>query len=115
MLQCQGCHLADGRGAPGSVPALKDEVGKFLLVPRGREYLLRVPGSALSPLSDARLAEVLNWIIRAFGPESIAVDFTPFSADEVARFRKTPLTEVEPMRRDLLGQIGRLETPGRPP
>lgn len=115
MLQCQGCHLADGSGAPESVPALKDEVGKFLLVPRGREYLSRVPGSALSPLSDARLAEVLNWIIRAFGPESIALDFVPFTSDEVARFRKAPLVEVEPMRRELLGQIGRLEMQGGRP
>ncbi len=107
MLQCQGCHLADGSGAPGSVPALNEFVGNYLLVPGGREYLIRVPGSALSPLSDARLAEVLNWIIRVFGPEHVAAEFVAFSAEEVARHRKAPLTEVEPLRSELRREIER--------
>ena len=50
-------------------------MGTFLTVPGGREYLVRVPGSAQSPLSDAELARVLNWMIRAFGPPAIAADF----------------------------------------
>ncbi len=112
MLQCQGCHLADGSGAPGSVPSLQGSVGRFLRVPGGREYLVRVPGSAQSPLSDARLAGVLNWMIRVFGPERVAADFTPFSAEEVARYRNPPLTEVDSLRRDLLRQIRRVETQG---
>ena len=107
MLQCQGCHLADGSGAPGSVPALNEFVGNYLLVPGGREYLIRVPGSALSPLSDARLAGVLNWIIRVFGPERVAAAFVPFSAEEVARHRNVPLTEVEPLRSELRREIER--------
>ena len=102
MLQCQGCHLADGTGAPGAVPSFENFVGKFLAVPGGREYLVRVPGSAQSPLSDRELADVLNWIVRAFGPEAIAAAFEPFSAEEVARVRNPPLTDVESVRRGLL-------------
>jgi hypothetical protein len=102
MLQCQGCHLADGAGAPGKVPPLKDFVGRFLEVPGGREFLVRVPGSATSPLSDARLAAVLNWIIGEFGPAEIAADFTPFTEAEVARVRRPPLVEVESTREALL-------------
>jgi hypothetical protein len=56
MLQCQGCHLADGSGAPGAVPDLRGSLGRFLGVPGGREYLVRVPGAAQSspPTSDSR-------------------------------------------------------------
>ncbi len=111
MLHCRGCHLADGSGAPEAVPALKGLVGRFLTVPGGRAYLVRVPGSAQSPLGDAELAEVLNWIIRAFGPHEMARDFTPYSAEEVARIRRPPLTDVASTRRELLGRIERLEVP----
>src|SRR5262249_3268274 len=41
-LECAGCHRADGAGTPGSVPALRDSVARFLAVPGGREYLARV-------------------------------------------------------------------------
>jgi mono/diheme cytochrome c family protein len=106
MLQCQGCHLADGTGAPGSVPSLEG-LERFLAVPGGREYLVRVPGSAQSPLSDLELAAVLNWMLREFGPAEIAATFVPFSADEVAGVRQPPLTDVESVRRDLLQRSAR--------
>jgi hypothetical protein len=105
MLQCMGCHLADGTGRAGVVPSFRDRVGRFATVRGGREYLVRVPGSAQSPLSDAELAEVLNWIIRRFGPREIADALEPFDAREVARVRSAPLTDVEPVRRELLRQI----------
>ena len=82
-------------------------MGTFLTVPGGREYLVRVPGSAQSPLSDAELARVLNWMIRAFGPPAIAADFERFRADEVARMRAFPLTDVDAVRRALIRAIER--------
>jgi mono/diheme cytochrome c family protein len=105
MLQCQGCHRADGEGTPGSVPPLRGLVGRFLEVPGGREYLVRVPGSAQSPLDDAELAALLNWMVERFGPVDPVTGFAPFSADEVARVRTPPLTEVEPVRRELLRRM----------
>ena len=76
MLECQGCHLPDGSGSSqGSVPSLLDSVGRFVTVPAGRSFLVRVPGSAQSPLDDARLAAVLNWMIRNFGPAQVAAKF----------------------------------------
>ena len=105
MLQCQGCHLADGSGSPGSVPAFEGFVGRFLSVSRGREYLVRVPGSAQSPLDDGELSELLNWMIRRFGPVEVAADFIPYSAEEVARYRDPPLSDVDALRRELLKQI----------
>lgn len=105
MLQCQGCHTADGSGSPGAVPDLRGNLARFTRVPGGREYLIRVPGSAQSPLSDAELAAVLNWMIDRFGPEQAARDCTPFTAAEVARHRRPPLLEVGKVRRELLQQI----------
>ncbi len=105
MLQCRGCHLPDGGGTPGVVPPLAGHVGRFLTVPGGREFLVRVPGSAQSPLSDAELAEVLNWIVRRFGPAEVARSFEPYTAAEVARVRRPPLIDVDSVRRVLLEQI----------
>jgi mono/diheme cytochrome c family protein len=105
LLQCQGCHRADGGDTPGSVPPLRDFVGRFLTVSGGREYLIRVPGSAQSPLDDAELAALLNWLIERFGPPEVAVSFTPFTAEEVTRVRTPPLTDVQSVRNDLVRRM----------
>jgi hypothetical protein len=105
--------MADGSGASGAVPSLRDQVARFASVPGGREYLVRVPGSAQSPLGDAELAAVLNWMIRAFGPAEVAAALTPFSGEEVARTRRPPLAEVGELRRELLRRIQ--EAKERPP
>ncbi|MGD8384437.1 MAG: cytochrome c [Lysobacterales bacterium] len=88
MLNCQGCHRAGGQGTANAVPALKDVVARFLSVPGGRQYLIRVPGVAGSPLADAPLSEVVNWMLKRFDPQDIPPDFKPYTADEVAAYRK---------------------------
>jgi mono/diheme cytochrome c family protein len=107
MLQCQGCHLADGMGREGKVPQLRGLVGRYLEVPGGREYLVRVPGSSQSPLDDAELAEVLNWVVEQFGPEEVARGFVRFTAEEVRRVRRPPLLHVSAVRAALLACMGR--------
>ncbi len=103
MLQCQGCHLADGSGAPDrGVPVLKGSVARFTAVPGGREYLVRVPGASGSPLSDAELAAVLNWMVVYFGPAEQARAFAPYTEEEVAAVRRPPYAKVEELRRTLL-------------
>ena len=96
----------DGSGPGQGVPDLRGQVGRFLGVPGGRAYLVRVPGSAQAPLDDAALAAVLNWMIRGFGPEAVAKSFRPYDAAEVARYRGQPLVDVEGMRRELLRAMG---------
>jgi len=105
LLQCQGCHLPDGSGKPGAVPDLKD-LGRFLAVPGGREYLVRVPGSAQSPLSDADLAALLNWMVRRFGPAEVAATLVPYTAEEITAVRRPPLADVAATRAHLLAQLG---------
>ncbi len=113
MLQCQGCHLADGSGAPGAVPDLRGSLARFLSVPGGREYLVRVPGAAQSPLSDERLAALLDWMIGEFGPAEAAAQLEPYRADEVARWRAQPYAEVQSVRRELLSRIEAASVPSR--
>ena len=59
LLHCAGCHLANGRGSPPSVPSLAGPLGRIVSSPEGRDYLARVPGAAQAPISDNALAAVL--------------------------------------------------------
>jgi len=104
-MECQGCHSADGRGQTDVIPTLKDHMAKFLTVPGGREFLVQVPGAAQAPLSDAETADVLNYMLRLFGPKQIAENYAPFTEEEVATLRKTPLTEVKQKRAALVKLI----------
>jgi hypothetical protein len=102
-LNCQGCHRPDGTGSAGTAPSLAGTVSKFLTVPGGREYLGRVPGVATSPLPNADLAELMNWMFWRFDKEHLPSDFVPFTADEIGRLRAQPLRlEASQMRADLL-------------
>lgn len=105
MLQCQGCHRADGSGSPGAVPDLRGSLALFPAVAGGREYLVRVPGAAQSPLSDQRLAALLDWMLREFGPAEAAAGVGPYRAEEVARWRAEPYLEVQAVRQELLRRI----------
>jgi mono/diheme cytochrome c family protein len=102
MLNCQGCHGPDGAGAPGAAPSFRGQVARFLSVKDGREYLVRVPGTAQSALDDARTAALLNWLLQTFDPEHVPANFRPFRADEVKALRQAPLTDVVSVRRQLV-------------
>ena len=63
----------------------------------------RVPGVATSPLGDADLAELMNWILWRFDREHLPANFQPFTAAEMGRLRGAPLRlEASQMRADLL-------------
>jgi len=102
MINCQGCHLPDGSGLAGSVPSMRNFVGNFLGVKGGREFLIQVPGSANSPLDDAALAELLNWILLNMSPGQIPPGFQPYTADEVSAVRYKKLLDVASVRASLV-------------
>jgi len=102
LLECNGCHARDGRGANDTVPSLRGEMAKFLAVAGGREFLVQVPGSAQSPLSDRELADTLNWMLAEFGPAGIARQYPPYTASEVAALREQPLVDVRAAREALV-------------
>jgi hypothetical protein len=102
LLNCAGCHRTDATGSE-VVPPLTG-IAPFLVTSEGRAYLVRVPGVAQAPLSDERVAALLNWALGEFGG---AEGFTPYSAAEVATLRSDPL-------RDPLGERDRIKR-GQPP
>ena len=107
-LLCEGCHLADGTASPGKVPALANSVARFLRVPEGRAFLVRVPGVANAALGDADLAALLDWTLRRFDAANLPADFAPYTADEVRRWRAEPLVDVAPERARLFEAVDRV-------
>lgn len=105
MLHCQGCHGPGGEGLAGAVPSFRDNVARFVAVPGGREYLVRVPGTSQSELSDARIAALLNWLLHEFSPNQVPADFVPYDEAEVARVRRPPLLNVKAAREELLVRL----------
>ena len=102
MLNCMGCHLPDGSGAPGKVPSVRDSLAVLSLSSAGRRYLVQVPGASQSPLSDLELAQVLSWMVRTLSARAVPADFRDFTAAEVATYRRSPLVSARETRTRLL-------------
>ncbi len=94
MLHCMGCHGTEAQGVPGKVPPLANVLTRFMRTAEGRDYVLRVPGAANSALSDDQLAAVLNWLAVTFDDGATERSPAPFTREEVARLRHTPLVSV---------------------
>ena len=102
MLNCMGCHLPDGSGAAGKVPSVRESLVRLSMSSAGRRYLVQVPGSSQSPLSNLELAQVLSWMVRNLSARTLPPDFTDFTAAEVASYRRSPLVNVRETRARLL-------------
>jgi len=98
QLRCMGCHLADGSGQPGRVPSIRRSLVLFSTSPEGRDYVVRVPGVAQSPLSDQDTAVLLNWMARNLSDLKLPRGFTDYSAAEIHGLRDHPLAEVSAIR-----------------
>lgn len=112
---CQGCHGHTGISV-SEVPNLKDRVGYFVHTPEGRRFLVQVPGVALSMLDDRKLAELLNWTLQTYSAAQLPKDFQPYTEQEVAALRKSPLRKVLPVRETVvqgLVEAGVIDSPGR--
>jgi hypothetical protein len=93
LLSCGGCHELDGSGS-ARVPTLR-AIDRLLAFDGGRDYVLRVPGVAQAPLSDARLAALLNWLFDEFGSGAPTPRFT---AAEVGAARSVPFDDPKAAR-----------------
>ncbi len=105
VMNCWGCHKPGGEGIPSTVPRLKDTVGNFLRVPGGREYLIEVPGVAGSALSNAQVAEVLNWLLVTFSKDQLPPGFKPYTEAEVAKYRPHELNNIQTVRDELVAKL----------
>jgi hypothetical protein len=102
QLRCMGCHLADGSGQPGRVPSIRRSLVLFSSSAEGRDYVIRVPGVAQSPLSDEDTATLLNWMARNLSDLKPAPGVADYSAAEVHSRRHHPLVQVRALRAHLL-------------
>ena len=94
LMGCVGCHGEAGVTISQKVPDLKDQIGFFLRLPEGRAYLVRLPNVAFAPISDKELADMMNYMVFTLGASSTPKDAKPYSAAEVGKLRKQPLTEI---------------------
>lgn len=104
VLHCMGCHGARAEGVSGKVPALSKTLVPLMRSAAGRDYLLRVPGAANSTLSDARLAEVLNWVATRFG-DGLTDGDPRFTTTEISARRHYPLADVLATRERVVAQL----------
>jgi len=103
---CAACHLANGKGVPGSFPPLAGRVAPIAVTPAGRRYLVEVMAVGLSgqvtigttvyrgfmprqAISAGDAAAVLNYLGTETGDAKSAAKFKPFTAAEVEQLRKT--------------------------
>jgi cytochrome c553 len=105
MLYCMGCHGAQAEGVPGKIPPLAHSLGRFMRMPAGRNYVLRVPGAANSVLSDVQLAAVLNWLAQEYSSEELTADVPMFTAAEVTALRHSPLASVLAVRHEVVRDL----------
>lgn len=101
LLHCGGCHLADGRGVPPEVPTLVAKLGPIVTSQEGRDYVVRVPGAAQTPLSDEQLAAVVNWVLTGFNADTLQTNFRPLNGSEVGKARSRVLADPQKYRQSL--------------
>lgn len=95
LTSCGGCHGIEGKSAPGAVPTLRGLTGSFLCTRQGRDFIIRLPDVALTPLSDRKLTEVMNFVVFDLGaPVAGGGKASPYSVAEVSRLRRHPLTDT---------------------
>jgi mono/diheme cytochrome c family protein len=94
LLSCGGCHGIDGVSNSTLVPDLKGQVGFFLNLPEGRNYVARLPNVAFSITTDEALTGLLNYVVFTLGGDSVPRGAKPYTVREVAQLRRKPLTGV---------------------
>lgn len=94
------------------IPPMKGKVGRFLEVPGGRNFIVQVPGVMNTPLDDAEVAALMNWILRGMAKSSTPPDTPPYTAEEVKALRATRPSDIPAARREL---VDKLRAKGIPP
>jgi hypothetical protein len=98
LLSCGGCHGLNGVSNSTLVPDLKDQVGFFLNLPEGRDYVVRLPNVAFSTTTDEALTGLLNYVVFDLGGDSVPRGTRPYTVREVSQLRRKPLTDVSLLR-----------------
>ena len=107
LLRCSGCHRPDGQGAlSAGVPPFAGFMGPLTRDSGGRVYVTHVPGIAGSGLSDAQVADVLNYVLDDLSAEP-PEGRRRFTAAEIGRLRAESVTDVVAYRRGVVARLSR--------
>ncbi|MFV0292248.1 MAG: c-type cytochrome [Paracoccus sp. (in: a-proteobacteria)] len=102
ILNCSGCHGMTGMGTlEGGIPPFPDSVQKIANSENGRTYLLHVPGVVDNDMTDAEVADVLNYILDQWGDGE-----GHFTETEVSVRRAVEIGDVVVYRRQLVTELG---------
>jgi mono/diheme cytochrome c family protein len=108
LQHCVGCHGLDGGGAPSKgIPTMRGNLGRFLQVPGGREFIVQVPGVMNTSLGDADIAELMNWLLPRISAATLPPGLRPYSEPEIAQLRSTRPADVPATRRGLMEAMRR--------
>lgn len=107
LRYCSGCHGEEGAGRPSKgVPNMRGVLGHFLRVDGGREFIVRVPGVSYTPLADADVAALMNWLLAGIADPSRPPGTAPYTTEEVARLRSTRMADIPGTRAELVKRMG---------
>ena len=127
VSNCGVCHQPNAHGVPGVYPPLADQVGKYVHLKEGRAYLIKVLSFGMTgkfeshgstydgympswpQLSDKQIAEALNEVLTNFNAKLLPKNFTPITADQVAKYRAKRLSpgQVFKTRQELMEALGK--------
>lgn len=106
ILRCVGCHGMDGSGSEkGGIPDFRNYVGAFSRDDAGRTYVMHVPGVVNANLTNAEIADVMNYVMKTFGGTSLPDDYHPFDRVEVDQRRANPVKDIVGMRREIAASL----------
>ncbi|MDG6774448.1 cytochrome c [Thiomicrorhabdus sp. ZW0627] len=105
-LRCSGCHGPAGIGTEkGGIPNFQDFVGSFSTLESGRKYLMNVPGVVGSNLSNSEISEVMNYVMKKWGGESLPKTYQPFTEEEVNKLKQYDVGDVVAYRRKVAKEL----------
>ncbi len=103
LLHCSGCHGQEGLGTvEGGIPGFPDSIEHIVGIEAGRTYVMHVPGVVANNMTDAQIADVMNYILDRWSGGG-----AHFTADEVTRRRAIPVGDVVSYRREVVEELRR--------
>ena len=106
VIHCSGCHKPNGSGSPSNlVPDIRNVIGHFTKVSKGREYLIQVADISQAPLRNDEIAALMNWVLREFSKQQLSKDFKPYTQEEVKELRENRPADLHANRRKLLASL----------
>ena len=105
-LYCGGCHGLDGKGEVlADVPMLPPNIGAFLYDELGPWYLVNVGGVMSAGITDKDAADIMNFVMKSFGEESMPDNTYLFTPEQIAELRANPPDDLVLLRRDIAKRL----------